>query len=78
MATTILETAEDMAWLAEVHAPIAAGYPMAVLHGNEDSPDRVELYARDHHEYRPTVLEPDATGALVVVELCELPDSLPR
>lgn len=70
--TTFIETAQDMAWLVEVHgAP--SGYAVAVLHGNEDAPDKVELYARNHYECVPTVMVPDADGTLHVVSTGELP-----
>lgn len=63
---TYLDTPEDMKWLKEVHTKLAAAYDRAILYGNEDSPSRVELYARDHFKCKPTVLEPDEKGVLRV------------
>jgi hypothetical protein len=68
---TWLETPEDMAWLAEVHTPLAALYPYAILHGNEDCPTMVELYARNHHKCKPTVLAMDDAGDLQIITLRE-------
>lgn len=69
-----LETAEDMAWLAEVHHTGAAAYACAILHGNEDAPERIELYARNHVACKPTVLQADANGDLRVMEWGEKPE----
>lgn len=73
MNQVVLEEQEDMDWLAEVHCKIAKGYACAILHGNEDSPSRVELYARNHYKCPPTVLEPDDDGNLVVKSWGEKP-----
>ena len=66
---TFLRTPADLRWLREVHVKgRATGFRYAVLHGTEDSPTRVELYRRNHHQCRPTVLEPDAGGELRVTQ----------
>ncbi len=67
MRQTFLESAEDMAWLTEQY-PEAAGHVCAILHGNEDSPRRVELYRRNHYQCVPTVLEPDSDGNMVLIQ----------
>ena len=59
MRELFLDTPEDLAWLAEVHCPIARGYPYAILYGNEDSPTKVELFADNRITCVPTVLEMD-------------------
>jgi hypothetical protein len=42
---SFLNTPEDMQWLREVHLPqLPPEYQSAILYGNEDSPDRVEVY----------------------------------
>lgn len=43
---TFIDTPEDIAWLLEVHLPGMQneGYEAAVMYGNEDSPDFIELY----------------------------------
>lgn len=65
---TFLETPGDMEWLAEVHWPLAWRYKKAILYGNEDCPTRIELFAVDRFGCRPTVLEPDKNGKLVVIQ----------
>ena len=43
----VINTAEDMRWLREVHLPrLPAKYKSAIIVGNEDFPDRIEVYAR--------------------------------
>jgi len=65
---TLLETKEDMEWLAEIVSDrggpgnIVKKYPCAIIHGNEDSPTKIELYAENHHKCKPTVLLPDEDG----------------
>jgi hypothetical protein len=66
--TTFLETPEDMAWLADVHTPLARAYLCAILHGNEDAPNKVELFAANHYKCKPTVLAPNEEGNLKVVQ----------
>lgn len=71
MSMSFLETPEDMAWLAEVHTPLAKGHACAIIHGNEDAPSKVELFARNHYQCVPTVLEPDADYNLKVTQTGE-------
>ena len=47
---TYLDTPEDMNWLAEETTALAAGYPIAILFGNEDWPTKIELYDRDPYQ----------------------------
>ncbi len=54
-----LESAEDLEWLHEVHGVSVQGYACAILHGNEDSPERVEVFARNHYRCKPTIWEAD-------------------
>ena len=68
-----IESAEDMEWLAEVHSPIAREYKYAIVHGNEDCPEKVFLYARNHYRCKPTVLVADENGDLVVSTWGEKP-----
>jgi hypothetical protein len=55
MKQTFLETAEDLAWLTEVHSVTTGGLACAILHGNEDSPSKVETFARNHMDCVPSV-----------------------
>ena len=44
---TAINTADDMRWLREVHLPrLPAKYKSAIIVGNEDFPDRIEVYER--------------------------------
>lgn len=72
---TLLTTRQDLRWLAEVHAPIAAaGYRIVILYGNEDSPSEVHLFARDHYRCKPTILHySKKIHGLVVVQWGEKP-----
>lgn len=45
MPTNIINTAEDMSWLRETHLPkLSPRFLSAVITGNEDSPDLIEVY----------------------------------
>lgn len=68
-----LETEDDRKWLKEVHGIDSAGYAKAILTGNEDSPTKVELYARDHYQCPPKTYEPNDEGVLVVTQEGEAP-----
>jgi len=64
----ILTEPEDLKWLNETHNVSTYGYKVAVLHGNEDYPTKVELFAKDHFRCKPTVYEPDEDGTLRLVK----------
>lgn len=64
----MLETAEDMAWLRDVHAVNIEGIACAILVGNEDSPTRIELYRTpDNYQSLVRAYEADEAGALFLV-----------
>lgn len=68
MGTTWLDTEEDMEWLAVAHGVgIARSYTCAILHGNEDYPIKVELFARNDVRCKPTVLHADEAGVLQII-----------
>ena len=52
MSFTIIP-AEDYAWVADTHAVNIKGAEVIILYGNEDCPDKIEVYARDHFEANP-------------------------
>lgn len=55
---TVIDTADDMTWLAEtIPYAMAADYAIAIVHGNEDCPDKVELFRRNDYQCSPRVLE---------------------
>jgi hypothetical protein len=68
-----LETPEDMAWLVEMHCAVARNYACAILHGNEDSPNKIELFARNDVRCKPTVLEIDENLNLIIKSWGERP-----
>lgn len=45
---SVLDTPEDLAWLAETHGCDISNTALAILSGNEDSPYRVELYQQNN------------------------------
>ena len=69
---THIESREDLQWLAEVHKVPTDLFAVAILYGNEDCPNKVELYARDHTQCKPTVYQPNADGDLELVECGEV------
>jgi hypothetical protein len=64
---TTLAGRRDLEWVAAVHYPYATLYAVAVIHGNEDSPSKIELYSRDDCRCKPTVLSDNGFGRLRVV-----------
>jgi hypothetical protein len=43
----MISTPADMKWLREVHLPgLERHFKSAVIHGNEDSPGRIDVYSR--------------------------------
>ncbi len=66
--TSLINSAADMKWLRDVHLPgLPAKYKSAVLHGNEDAPDRIEIYERRAPlvSEEAVVFEPDPRDDLV-------------
>lgn len=64
MKQTLLQSAEDLEWLRDVHKVWVDACAVAILYGNEDCPERVELFAKDHYTRRPTVYVADESGVL--------------
>ena len=62
MSVIHLSTQEDMQWLNDVHYEGASEYKVAILYGNEDSPDKIELFSEDRFDCKPVVLVPDDNG----------------
>lgn len=54
----------DLEWLQEVHGVETTGAEVALLFGNEDAPDRVEVYEVDDLFCAPTVWRADTDGTL--------------
>lgn len=62
---TAINTADDMRWLREVHLPrLPSKYKSAVITGNEDYPDRIEVYERRDPRVTdvPAVFKADDAG----------------
>jgi hypothetical protein len=58
MNQTVLENKEDLEWLRDVHGldiftERAKRAVCAIIHGNEDCPERVELFDRNHYKAKP-------------------------
>lgn len=70
----ILSGQDDMYWLRDTHhvdiyTPSARRAEVAVIHGNEDCPEKVELFTSNHVKAKPFrvyVLDED-TGVLEIV-----------
>ena len=61
----IINTADDMRWLRDVHLPkLPAKYKSAIIVGNEDYPDRIEVYERRDPLYtdKPVIFKADEDG----------------
>lgn len=65
----LLNAPEDMKWLRDVHLHgLPPKYESAVVHGNEDSPSRIEAYLNLNptiHDV-PAVFFPDSNGVFKV------------
>jgi hypothetical protein len=48
MATIFLSTMADRKWLRDVHRVEIRRPQVAVLHGSEDCPEKVEVYKENH------------------------------
>ena len=47
MDEVLINTKADMRWLRDVHLPkLPSRFKSAVLAGNEDAPDRIDVYSR--------------------------------
>lgn len=53
---TILTASDDLQWLREAHLSgvPCESFAVAILHGNADSPERIELYQANRIDIRPT------------------------
>jgi hypothetical protein len=67
MRLTFLSKPEDLDWLATAHGIHVVGAVCAVVRGNEDSPDEVQLFSRDHYLCRPKVFRPTADRTAYVI-----------
>lgn len=68
---SFLDTPDDIEWLRDVHIPnLPANIRSAIVYGNEDAPDRVEVYERAEPVVSdvPIVYEADQRGELRRVE----------
>lgn len=69
---TELTTLDDRQWLLQVHLKhvrpqiMTYDFVCATLHGNEDSPRRVELFKKDHYRCIPWVYVPNDDGLLML------------
>lgn len=64
MTETLLHTSEDFQWLADTHLKAFASmftgvntsgrphlpFVLAIVHGNEDCPDTIDLFSEDHFQ----------------------------
>jgi len=59
-----LETREDLAWLMATHGPDTTGAAIVLLYGNEDCPNKVEVYAENDVNCHPVVWIQDRENPL--------------
>ena len=62
---TLINGDEDMQWLRDVHIPnLAKKYKSAVIVGNEDAPERIEVFEDEDPDYDDDrlVYRPDEDG----------------
>lgn len=76
---SILDTKEDLTWLNDVHTAQlgidATKYVIAIVRGNEDSPDAIELYAQDKLSCLPLRIKyNELWNVLHIVEWGNLPN----
>ena len=65
MVQKFINDPEDMRWLRDVHLPsLGTRYKSAVIYGNEDWPDKIEVYFSHDPAVtdRPLVFRPDTSG----------------
>jgi len=60
--STFLTGVEDMTWVKEVHGIDTDGFSCAILNGNEDRPDSVQLFEYNHIHAPQTVYESYGEG----------------
>lgn len=60
----VLESRDDKKWLQETHLPQVdcTMFTVILLHGNEDAPKAVDLYAMNDYRCRPVRLVCDDNG----------------
>lgn len=55
----------DWQWVRDVHkVDIPGEAKVVVLHGNEDAPEKIEVFFRDHYQAIPATWKPDAEGLM--------------
>ena len=61
---TYLDDQEGLSWLMEVHGVNTLGAACAILYGNEDSPERVEVFSQNDYRALPEIYLQGADGNL--------------
>lgn len=76
MRTHFYDEQSDIDWLFQVHlqawdnSPTHTATRCAVLHGNEDAPERIELFADNHYQAVPVVfIQSPETGNMIREDL---------
>lgn len=64
MRTTFLESAEDLAWVSDVHKVPTTGIACVILYGNEDCPERIDAYTVNHIDCVPLTYRANDDGEL--------------
>jgi len=65
MRITQLREPDELVWLQDVHGiPTDSKCAIAYLYGNEDAPEKVEVYAEDDYRCKPVVYRLNADGIM--------------
>jgi hypothetical protein len=76
MNLSVLETLEDMLWCRDTHnieiyftvKGIKQRAAMIILLGNDDSPQEIKVYHRDHYRSVPTIYIADENGKMTITQ----------
>jgi hypothetical protein len=69
MSYSVITDETDFHWLWDVHN-VPGGYHFAILHGNEDSPQSIELWRSAEPKFGESpdlVMAPDANGKMQIL-----------
>ena len=62
---TVLKTVEELNWLSETHGVDTRNICFAIVYGDEESPDKVNVYTHFDHKTIPyTYTKNETTGKL--------------
>jgi len=66
--TTFLQSKADLQWIQDVHGIDVSGFSCAFIHGNEDSPDSIQLHEYNHIHAPASVFVQKKDGSFKLAE----------